>query len=305
MEMEIMRFDDIYQKTSKVMTIDDYSYFFSDKKKSQAPLYGAFVSSDNTRKVQSILYRTALTIDIDGLKGNDEVAKRFIVRVIEYLKSNFSTFVFHETHSSKKDDRRFRILIPIGKISKDNFKYFTQAFCEDMVNMTKTKDYIVLDKKSFEPQQLMYFIPSDKYSYVHGSLKDKNNIEQFLPRAKELKAEAEKNKKPETAKQQFIGGGFYEWLNAKGMTYYLDKYFADTYQFNRILSDGQFEYKDLNSKKKAGVRITANNQVMTTWHDGDIYTNEGNGARSANIYQLLKNKGIINEVYEEYRRETA
>ena len=83
MEMEIMRFDDIYQKTSEVITIDDYSYFFSDKKKSQAPLYGAFVSKDNTRKVQSILYRTALTIDIDGLKGNDEVAKRFIVRMIE------------------------------------------------------------------------------------------------------------------------------------------------------------------------------------------------------------------------------
>ena len=129
--MEIMRFDDIYQKTSKVITIDDYSYFFSDKKKSQAPLYGAFVSSDNTRKVQSILYRTALTIDIDGLKGNDEVAKRFVVRMIEYLKSNFSTFVFHETHSSKKDDRRFRIIIPIGKISKDNFKYFLWRYANN------------------------------------------------------------------------------------------------------------------------------------------------------------------------------
>ena len=299
-----MRFDDIYQKTSEVMTIDDYSYFFSDKKKSQAPLYGAFVSSDKTRKVQSILYRTALTIDIDGLKGNDEVAKRFIVRMIEYLKSNFSTFVLHETHSSKKDDRRFRILIPIGKISKDNFKYFAQAFCEDMVNMTKTKDYIVLDKKSFEPQQLMYFIPSYKYHFVYGSLNDKNNIEQFLSRAKELKEADIKPEKP-TTERNFIGGGFYDWLNAKGMTYYLDKYFADTYQFNRMLSDGQFEYKDLNSKKKAGVRITANNQVMTTWHDGDMYTNQGNGARSANIYQLLKNKGIINEVYEEFRRETA
>ena len=300
-----MRFDDIYQKTSKVIAIDDYSYFFSDKKKSQAPLYGAFVSKDNTRKVQSILYRTALTIDIDGLKGTDPVAKRFVVRMIEYLKSNFSTFVFHETHSSKKDDRRFRILIPIGKISKDNFKYFAQAFCEDMVNMTKTKDYIVLDKKSFEPQQLMYFIPSYKYHFVYGSLNDKNNIEQFLPRAKELK---EQDVKPEKANQevkQYLGGGFYDWLNAKGMTYYIDKYFADTYKFNRILNDGQFEYKDLNSKKKAGIRITANNQVMTTWHDGDIYTNEGNGARSANIYQLLKNKGIINEVYEEYRREVA
>lgn len=303
--MEIMRFDDIYQKTSKIITIDDYSYFFSDKKKSQAPLYGAFVSKDNTRKVQSILYRTALTIDIDGLKGNDEIAKRFVVRMVEYLKSNFSTFVFHETHSSKKDDRRFRILIPIGKISKDNFKYFAQAFCEDMVNMTKTKDYIVLDKKSYEPQQLMYFIPSYKYHYIHGSLNDKNNIEQFLPRAKELKEADIKPEKPETTERNFIGGGFYDWLNAKGMTYYLDKYFADTYQFNRILSDGQFEYKDLNSKKKAGVRITKNNQVMTTWHDGDIYTNQGNGARSANIYQLLKNKGIINEVYEEFRRETA
>jgi len=303
-EMEIMRFDDIYQKTSKVITIEDYSYFFSDKEKSQAPLYGAFVSSDNTRKVQNILYRTALTIDIDGLKGNDEVAKRFIVRMIEYLKSNFSTFVLHETHSSKKDDRRFRILIPIGKISKDNFKYFAQAFCEDMVNMTKTKDYIVLDKKSFEPQQLMYFIPSYKYHFVYGSLNDKNNIEQFLSRAKELKEADIKPEKP-TTERNFIGGGFYDWLNAKGMTYYLDKYFADTYQFNRILSDGQFEYKDLNSKKKAGVRITKNNQVMTTWHDGDIYTNEGNGARSANIYQLLKNKGIINEIFEEYRREVA
>ena len=53
------------------------------------------------------------------------------------------------------------------------------------------------------------------------------------------------------------------------------------------------------------MRITKNNQVMTTWHDGDMYTNQGNGARSANIYQLLKNKGIINEVYEEFRRETA
>lgn len=299
-----MRFDDIYQKTSKVITIDDYSYFFSDKKKSQAPLYGAFVSSDNTRKVQSILYRTALTIDIDGLKGTDPVAKRFVVRMIEYLKSNFSTFVFHETHSSKKDDRRFRILIPIGKISKDNFKYFAQAFCEDMVNMTKTKDYIVLDKKSYEPQQLMYFIPSYKFNYIYGSLEDRNNIEQFLPRAKELKEQDVKPEKP-TTERNFIGGGFYDWLNAKGMTYYLDKYFADTYQFNRILSDGQFEYKDLNSKKKAGVRITANNQAMTTWHDGDMYTNQGNGARSANIYQLLKNKGIINEVYEEFRRETA
>lgn len=305
MEMEIMRFDDIYQKTSKVITIDDYSYLFSDKEKSQAPLYGAFVSLDKTRKVQSILYRTALTIDIDGLKGTDEVAKRFIKRVIEYLKSNFSTFVFHETHSSKKDDRRFRILIPIGKISKDNFKYFAQTFCEDMVNMTKTKDYIVLDKKSYEPQQLMYFIPSYKYHYIHGSLSDKNNIEQFLLRAKELKEADAKPEKPETAKRNYIGGGFYDWLNAKGMTYYLDKYFADTYQFNRMLSDGQFEYKDLNSKKKAGVRITKNNQVMTTWHDGDMYTNQGNGARSANIYQLLKNKGIINEVYEEFRRETA
>ena len=89
------------------------------------------------------------------------------------------------------------------------------------------------------------------------------------------------------------------------MTYFVDKYFADTYKFNRILADGQFEYKDLSSKKKAGIRITANNQVMTTWHDGDIYTNEGNGARSANIYQLLKNKGIANDVFEEYRREVA
>ena len=100
--MEIMVFNDIYQKTSKVMTIDNYSYLFCDKEKSQSPLYGAFVSKDSSRKVQSLLYRTALTIDIDGLKGNDEVAKRFIKRVIEYLKSNLSTFVFHETHSSKK-----------------------------------------------------------------------------------------------------------------------------------------------------------------------------------------------------------
>lgn len=128
--MEIMVFNDIYQKTSKVMTIDNYSYLFCDKEKSESPLYGAFVSKDNTRKVQSLLYRTALTIDIDGLKGTDEVVKRFIKRVIEYLKSNLSTFVFHETHSSKKDDRRFRIIIPIGKISKDNFKYFAEAFCE-------------------------------------------------------------------------------------------------------------------------------------------------------------------------------
>jgi hypothetical protein len=303
--MEIMRFDDIYQKTSKVITIDDYSYFFSDKKKSQAPLYGAFVSSDNTRKVQSILYRTALTIDIDGLKGNDEVAKRFIVRVIEYLKSNFSTFVFHETHSSKKDDRRFRILIPIGKISKDNFKYFAQAFCEDFMSMTKTKDYIVLDKKSYEPQQLMYFIPSYKFNYIYGSLEDKNSIEQFLPRAKELKDQDIKPEKANQEAKKYLGGGFYDWLSAKGMTYFVDKYFADTYKFNRILGDGQFEYKDLSSKKKAGIRITANNQVMTTWHDGDIYTNQGNGARSANIYQLLKNKGIANDVFEEYRREVA
>lgn len=303
--MEIMVFNDIYQKTSEVMTIDNYSYLFCDKEKSQSPLYGAFVSKDSSRKVQSLLYRTALTIDIDGLKGNDEVAKRFIKRVIEYLKSNLSTFVFHETHSSKKDDRRFRILIPIGKISKDNFKYFAEAFCEDLVEMTKTKDYIVLDKKSYEPQQLMYFIPSYKFNYIYGSLEDKNNIEQFLPRAKELK---EQDVKPEKANQEaksYLGGGFYDWLSAKGMTYFVDKYFADTYKFNRILGDGQFEYKDLSSKKKAGIRITANNQVMTTWHDGDIYTNQGNGARSANIYQLLKNKGIANDVFEEYRREVA
>lgn len=302
--MEIMVFNDIYQKTSKVITIDNYSYLFSDKEKSQAPLYGAFVSKDKTRRVANILYRTALTLDIDEINGDDKVARQFIERSIEYLKSNFDTFMIHETHSSHKDDRRLRIIIPIGKISKDNYEYFSKAFCQDFLTAIKYDKIITLDNKTYEPQQLMYFVPTNKYHFIYGKITDKNNIDYYIELAKQFK---EQNAKPEKPVYQSrpTSGGFYDWLNAKGMTYFIDKYFADTYKFNRILADGQFEYKDLNSKKKAGIRITANNQVMTTWHDGDMYTNQGNGARSANIYQLLKNKGIVNEIFEEYRREVA
>lgn len=303
--MEVMVFNDIYQKTSNIMTIDNYSYLFSDLPKSQAPLYGAFVSKDKTRKIANILYRTALTLDIDEINGDDKVARRFIELAIEYLKSNFDTFMIHETHSSSKDDRRFRILIPIGKISKDNYEYFSKAFCQEFLTAIKYDEIIKLDNKTYEPQQLMYYAPTNKYHFVYGEPTDKNNIDYYVELAKQFKEQNAKPEKPNTPEKKYLGGGFYDWLNNKGMTYFLDKYFADTYKFNRILGDGQFEYKDLNSKKKAGVRITANNQVMTTWHDGDIYTNQGNGARSANIYQLLKNKGIINDVFEEYRREVA
>lgn len=303
--MEVMVFNDIYQRTSRVMTIDNYSYLFSDLPKNKAPLYGAFVSKDNTRKVANILYRTALTLDVDEINGDDKVARTFIERSIEYLKSNFDTFMIHETHSSSKDDRRLRIVIPIGKISKDNFPYFSRAFCQEFLTAIKYDEIIKLDNKTFEPQQLMYFAPVDKYHFTYGEITDKNNVEYYIELARQLKAQEEQEEKKPVYQSRATGGGFYDWLEAKGMTYFLDKYFADTYKFNRILGDGQFEYKDLNSKKKAGIRITANNQVMTTWHDGDIYTNQGNGARSANIYQLLKNKGIINEVYEEFRRETA
>lgn len=302
--MEIMVFNDIYQKNSNVMTIDNYSYLFSDKEKSRAPLYGAFVSKDKTRRVANILYRTALTLDIDEINGDDKVARQFIERSIEYLKSNFDTFMIHETHSSHKDDRRLRIVIPIGKISKDNYEYFSKAFCQDFLTAIKYDKIITLDNKTYEPQQLMYFVPTNKYHFTYGKITDKNNIDYYIELAKQFK---EQNAKPEKPVYQSrpTSGGFYDWLNAKGMTYFIDKYFADTYKFNRMLGDGQFEYKDLNSKKKAGIRITSNNQVMTTWHDGDMYTNQGNGARSANIYQLLKNKGIVNEIFEEYRREVA
>ena len=303
--MEVMVFNDIYQKTSRVMTIDNYSYLFSDLPKNKAPLYGAFVSKDNTRKVANILYRTALTLDIDEINGDDKVARVFVERSIEYLKSNFDTFMIHETHSSSKDDRRLRIIVPIGKISKENFPYFSKAFCQDFLTAIKYDEIIKLDNKTFEPQQLMYYAPVDKYHFTYGKITDKNNVEYYIELAKQLKAQEEQEEKKPVYQSRATSGGFYDWLEAKGMTYFLDKYFADTYKFNRILGDGQFEYKDLNSKKKAGVRITANNQVMTTWHDGDIYTNQGNGARSANIYQLLKNKGIVNDVFEEYRREVA
>lgn len=302
--MEIMVFNDIYQKTSEVISINDYSQLFSDLPKSQAPLYGAFVSKDKTRRVANILYRTALTLDIDEINGDDKVARQFIERSIEYLKSNFDTFMIHETHSSSKDDRRLRIIIPIGKISKDNYEYFSKAFCQDFLTAIKFDKIITLDNKTYEPQQLMYFVPTNKYHFTYGKIADKNNIDYYIELAKQFKEQNTKPEKP-TYQSRPTSGGFYDWLNAKGMTYFIDKYFADTYKFNRMLGDGQFEYKDLNSKKKAGIRITANNQVMTTWHDGDMYTNQGNGARSANIYQLLKNKGIVNEIFEEYRREVA
>lgn len=294
--MELMLFKNIYAKTGKSVSITDLNSITSDLPKEKAPLYGAFRSSDGSRKLSKILYRTAITIDIDKINGDDLVAKEVFNKITGFLSSNLASWVIHQTHSSAKDNRRFRIIIPIGKVSTKNFPRLAKAFVDDLLTSTGLEDIIEIDNKTYEPQQLMYYLPNNRK--IIGDITEQNNIEYWIDLAKNIP-------EPEPEREQIVfkqSTGFYSFLEQIGMKAIIDNEFSDTYSFIRQLSNGEYEYKYLNSKKKAGVRITEDNQVIVSWHTGDPYMKETkNGVMANNIYGMLKAKGLIDRYLSEYR----
>lgn len=296
--MNIMFFENIYAQKGTLKTIHNVSELVSNIPKDRCPLYGAFVS-DGFRKIPSIKYRTAITVDIDKLDCSDIEARDIVKNIIDYLNSLFFSWILHETHSSKEDDRRIRIIIPTPNISTKNYKFFAEAFFNDFNDKLNQSGKIIIDNKSYEPQQLMYLIPHT--AKIMGRLDGENNCDWIIEEAKKLV-------KQEPPKRVFLpretnGDNFYDWLNGKGMRYWIDRFFQDKYRYNRELANGEAEYKDLNSKKRAGVRITKNDQVIVSWHDGDEYMEDGNGVKRANIYQMLKSKDLIPQLLEEWKAE--
>lgn len=294
--MEVMLFQNIYAKSGTITQINNLEEITSNSPKETCALYGAFVSTDKKRKLETIVYRTAITVDVDCINGDDKVAREAIQKVRSFCESNLTSWIIHETHSSQKDDRRIRVIIPIGKISTKNFPRLAKAFVKDLLDTTKLNNVLEIDRKTYEPQQLMYFIPEGKMCL--GKLDGENNIDFWIEKAKEYKP-------PEAPKEKIIfkqTGGFYEFLSEIGMRAIIDNEFGDTYKFIRHLGNGEAEYKYLNSKKKSGVRITRDNQVIVSWHTGDPYMKEtDNGVMASNIYHMLKARGLVDKYLAQYR----
>lgn len=144
-EMNLKDFVNLISKTTKTAETTSQYRKLSKVDRDNIKDVGGFVLGklkDNKRKKDCVIYRSALTLDMD-------YATSSIIDEIEMFFS-FNCF-FYSTHTHTKDKPRFRLIIPLER------NVLPDEYCAISRMVAKEIGMELFDDTTYEPSRLMYW----------------------------------------------------------------------------------------------------------------------------------------------------
>lgn len=264
-------------------------------------VYVGGYTSDNQRKMESIQYRSMITLDFDYVPAE--------VDVIKLCSENLNcAYVAHSTYSATKEVPKRRVVVPLSQgISPENYADCV-AFIARKIVGDIDPELKMLDHHSFLVNQSMYFprIPMDKidsyrYKIGAGDPLDANLLQQQAHQAKNIEisvpsnsdghAETNNIKNPEFLVKE--EGMQEDPLQKRGIigafcrTYYpiqkaLIKYLSDIYEPQGD-PETATRWKPIGSHHRAGVTVYDERFVYS------YHANDENHGKLMNAWDLVLN----------------